>query len=170
MTLEDNKKLNAEIDQLEQDKKSKNYSASEIADLQKTIDSKRKLIVTNNEIDVVNEQTHQLKLKTIREKWDAKKFEDDVKFTQKQIENRRRDREQEITNISSLEEAKEKLRNQSYLKLTDDELSAIDNLEDAKAALREVYDREMLASQEMAISLQIAQLINDSIVSNNSET
>lgn len=127
---------------------------------QNAIDKEKQLLDINNSIKEQTEQTHQYKLNTIREKWNAKKFENDVKFTQRQIENRRRDREQEINNISSLEAAKALLINQNYLKLTADELRAIDNLEDAKAALREVYNREMLKQQELAISLQIFQLKN----------
>lgn len=159
-----NKTLQIEIEKLEKDSAdTKNLQAKEY--FQKAIIEKKaqqnqniSLNVENNKLEAQYLETSLFNLRKIREKWNAKKFEDDTKFTQRQIDNRRRDREQEITNISSLEQAKEKLRNQSYLKLTDDELSAIDNLEDAKAALREVYDREMLANQEKAISLQIAQL------------
>lgn len=154
LTLEENRKLNAEIDQLEQDKKSKNYSASEIADLQKTIDSKRKLIVTNNEIDVINEQTHQLKLRTIREKWDAKNFEDFAKSEQARIEQLRRADEDVINNISTMEEAELALSKMKYLKLTDQELKGIKNLEDAKRALREDADRKTLAAQLESLELQ----------------
>ena len=154
---QNNQKILDKILELEKKKlEAKNPLAK--VNYQNAIDQEKKLLEINNSIKEQTEHTHQFKIKTIREKATAKKFEDDAKFTQRQIENRRRDREQEITNISSLEQAKEKLRNQSYLKLTDDELSAIDNLEDAKSALREVYDREMLANQEKAISLQIAQL------------
>lgn len=159
-----NKTLQIEIEKLEKDSAdTKNLQAKEY--FQKAIIEKKaqqnqniSLNVENNKLEAQYLETSLFNLRKIREKWNAKKFEDDAKFTQRQIENRRRDREQEITNISSLEQAKEKLRNQNYLKLTDDELSAIDNLEDAKSALREVYDREMLANQEKAISLQIAQL------------
>lgn len=154
---QNNQKILDKILELEKKKlEAKNPLAK--VNYQNAIDQEKKLLEINNSIKEQTEHTHQFKIKTIRGKATAKKFEDDAKFTQRQIENRRRDREQEITNISSLEQAKEKLRNQSYLKLTDDELSAIDNLEDAKSALREVYDREMLANQEKAISLQIAQL------------
>ncbi len=159
-----NKTLQIEIEKLEKDSAdTKNLQAKEY--FQKAIIEKKaqqnqniSLNVENNKLEAQYLETSLFNLRKIREKWNAKKFEDDAKFTQRQIENRRRDREQEITNISSLDQAKEKLKNQSYLKLTDDELSAIDNLEDAKSALREVYDREMLANQEKAISLQIAQL------------
>lgn len=166
---QNNQKILDKILELEKKKlEAKNPLAK--VNYQNAIDQEKKLLEINNSIKEQTEHTHQFKIKTIREKATAKKFEDDAKFTQRQIENRRRDREQEITNISSLEQAKEKLRNQSYLKLTDDELRAIDNLEDAKAALREVYDREMLANQEKAISLQIAQLneaLNDKSLSDD---
>lgn len=159
-----NKTLQTEIEKLERDSaETKNDQAKKF--FQKAINEKKiqqndniTLNIENNKLEAKYLETSLFNLRKIREKWNAKKFEDDSNFTQRQIDNRRRDREQEITNISSLEQAKEKLKNQSYLKLTDDELRAIDNLEDAKAALREVYDREMLANQEKAISLQIAQL------------
>jgi tubulin-specific chaperone A len=166
---QNNQKILDKILELEKKKlEAKNPLAK--VNYQNAIDQEKKLLEINNSIKEQTEHTHQFKIKTIREKATAKKFEDDAKFIQRQIENRRRDREQEITNISSLEQAKEKLRNQSYLKLTDDEHRAIDNLEDAKAALREVYDREMLANQEKAISLQIAQLneaLNDKSLSDD---
>ena len=171
-----NKTLQIEIEKLEKDSAdTKNLQAKEY--FQKAIIEKKaqqnqniSLNIENNKLEAQYLETSLFNLRKIREKWNAKKFEDDSNFTQRQIENRRRDREQEITNISSLEQAKEKLRNQNYLKLTDDELSAIDNLEDAKAALREAYDREMLKQQEMAISLQIAQLnkaLNDKSLSDD---
>lgn len=161
-----------EITTLETEKANAKSLAAK-ANYQKAIEQKKLMLADGGIYDKIEAQylqTHLFNLRKIREKWDAKKFEDDSNFTQRQIDNRRRDREQEITNISSLEQAKEKLRNQNYLKLTDDELSAIDNLEDAKAALREAYDMEMLKQQEMAISLQIAQLneaLNDKSLSDD---
>lgn len=138
------------------------------ANFTKALEKQRNLLSIHDQIVETSEETHQLKLKTIREKWAAKLFEQQVQKTQRTIDNNRRDREQEITDISSLEDAKAQLLAQSDLKLTDQELKAIDNLEDAKSALREAANRAMLKQQEQAIQLQLLQLseaLNDPTLS-----
>lgn len=149
-------------------KKSKAKSPEAKSNYEEALKKQRALLQTHDQIVLMAEETHQLKLKTIREKWNAKKLEDNARRSQRDIENKRRDREQEITDITSLEDAKAQLTDNAYLKLTDKELSAIDNLEDAKKALREVANREMLAQQEKAIQQQIDNLtaaLNDPAIS-----
>jgi len=90
------------------------------------------------------EQTHQFRLKTIKEKWQASDIEKIVKAGAKKLELSAQQKEQEIQNITSLEDAKYQLQNAQYLKLTGEELRQIDTLEKAKAALRENASRAML--------------------------
>jgi hypothetical protein len=130
-----------------QDRKSKSKSSTEIKDIDASIDILNK---TNQQ----KEEEHRFKLLTIQQKWDAKLFEEFIKSEQKRIEEARRVREEEIIDVNSVEEAKHKLLNTKYLKLTDLELKNIKTLEQAKAALREDADREMLAAQLVSLEGQ----------------
>lgn len=105
------------------------------------------------------EETHGLKLKTIREKWEVKKIDDFVKSEAKLLGEKFRAQEEDIQNITSIEEAKEILQNSTYLKLTDNELKQIDTLEKAKAALREEANRKMLDAQLTSMEAQREMLI-----------
>lgn len=106
------------------------------------------------------EETHGFKLKTIREKWEVKKLEDFIRSEGKLLGEKFHTQEEEIQNITSLEDAKERLRNSTYLKLTDTELSQIDTLEKAKAALREEANRKMLDAQLTSMEEQREMLTN----------
>lgn len=160
-TIEENKKILQEIDDLKQ-KKSESTNSNEIALLDKAILDKRNLISQNNLIDLKNEETYQFKLKTIREKWKAKDFEDFVKSEQRRINEERRQDEDEINNISTMDEARFALSQMKYLKLTDQELKGIKTLEDAKRALRENADRAMLDAQLKSLEFS-KKILEDSL-------
>lgn len=115
----------------------------------------RALLQTHDEIIVIAEKKHQLNLKTIREKWSAQEFEELAKNAQIKIAASRRIDEAEINDITSLAEAKEKLKDNEFLSLTDKELRAITDLETAKSALREAADRKALGMQKIAVQAQI---------------
>lgn len=117
------------------------------AEYQKAIDKENELLKINNSIKEQIEQTHQFKLKTIREKWTAKGFEDFVKAEEAKINEERRIAEDKINDISTMEQAEIALSEMKYLKLTDQELKGIKTLEDAKRALRENADRAMMNAQ-----------------------
>ena len=135
----ENASLENDIAELEK-KKANAKSKIEIEELQKAIDAKRNIQFINNESDLIDERTHQYKLAKLREDWQLKDLEKSAEIEAKKLAQDRGKREEEITNISTLEEAKAQLKAQSDLKLTDQELRAIDNLEDAKKALREAAD------------------------------
>lgn len=104
--------------------------------------------------EILLEEAHQNKLLEIQQKADAALFQAKIHAQQKQLELDRAKDEEEILAITSLNEAKELLQSQHYLKLTDQELRGIRTLEDAKAALREAADRKALQAQLKALQEQ----------------
>lgn len=174
--LERSKEFNAQRKQCDDilliisdlEEKIANAKTPAAANFTTALEKQKKLLSIHDQIVEASEEAHQFRLRGIKEKWDAKFFEQQVKKTQREIDNNRRNREQEITDITSLEDAKSQLLAQSDLKLTDQELRAIDNLEDAKSALREAANRAMLKQQEKAIQFQLRQLseaLNDPTLS-----
>lgn len=154
---EDGDKMLLHITELE-NKKLKSKNPAEIGNLQKAIDKEREAIYQNDLLIQQTEETHQLKLKTIREKWEGIKFQKSVESEQRRINEDRRLAEDKINNISTMEEAELALSQMKNLKLTDQELAGIKNLEDAKRALREDADREMLKAQLKSLDEQKKQL------------
>lgn len=150
---------------------------TEIAELEKKkIETKSAVAKENfqksiniiNEIEIQNEEAHRRNMRTLQEKEDTKTFEQSAQRAQRNVEKMRQADEDEINNITDLDEAKRQLTDQNYLQLTDQELRAIDNLEDAKTALREAADRKALAAQRDAINAQIVMLtqaLNDPALS-----
>ncbi|MGV0947622.1 phage tail tape measure protein [Empedobacter falsenii] len=114
---------------------------------------------TNDQIIEQMEKTHQFNLGKIKEIWDAKDFELWINQENARINASRRADEDEINEINSLAEAKEKLQNLQYLKLTDNELKNVKSLEDAKRFLREEADRKMLAAQLASFEKQKEMLV-----------
>lgn len=147
--------------------KEKQKSQQEIADLDnKKADTKslvakvnlQKSIDAINQIEILNEETHRMKMLAIQQKWDAKLFEEYAEAEQRKINESRRLDEDAINNISTMEEAELALSQMKYLKLTDQELRGIKTLEDAKRALREDADRKMLEASLLSLERQKAQL------------
>lgn len=127
-----------------------NYNAT-IQAKRTEIDKLKDLISQNNRIKEQMEQTHQFKLKTIDEKAWAEKYSQEIAQRQKEITDEARLKEEQIQNISTMEEAEIALSKIKYLKLTDQELKGIKTLEDAKKALRENAHREVLELQLKAL-------------------
>ncbi|QWA38891.1 phage tail tape measure protein [Chryseobacterium sp. ZHDP1] len=148
------KKTDDEIKKLERDKKeTKNPAAAAefgnaIAGLQDANKKRQELIAANTKIEDQIFQTHGFNLLRIEEKYQTKKYEKDVEFLQSSADLTRKNAEDSINNITTMEEAKAALSEMGYLKLTETELKAIETLEDAKKALRENADRAYLKSQE----------------------
>lgn len=132
------------------------------ANIQSAIDIEIENLKKQQKLKEITEETHQFKLKTIREKWETKEFERWINQENKRLNEIRRADEDEINEINSLTEAKEKLQNLQYLKLTADELKNVKSLEDAKRLLREEADRKMLAAQLESFKVQ-EQMLVDSI-------
>ena len=134
------------------------------ANFEKALKEQRKILETHDQIVLISEQAYQVKVKAIRDKWSAKDFEDFVKAEQRKIEEGRRLDEDGINSISTMEEAKLALSTMKHLKLTDQELSGISSLEDAKRALREDADRKALAANLVALEAQkavLTEMLND---------
>jgi len=132
------------------------------ANIQSAIDIEIENLKKQQELKEITEETHQFKLKTIREKWETKEFERWGNAENARLNSIRRADEDEINEINSLADAKEKLQNLQYLKLTADELKNVKSLEDAKRLLREEADRKMLAAQLESFKVQ-EQMLVDSI-------
>ncbi|MBQ0152535.1 MAG: hypothetical protein KBS61_06545 [Chryseobacterium sp.] len=159
-----------EIKKLQQDKKQtkspesqKNFDNA-ITQLQQTNQKRQELIGLNNQIEDQMFQTHGFNLLRIEEKWQTLEYQRSVEALQASAELERKSAEDMITNISTMEEAKQALSEMQHLKLTDLELRNITSLEDAKKALRENADRAYLNSQLKMLDDQkklLNQLIND---------
>jgi len=154
-----------EIEKLE---KSKNETKSTeakveynnaINSLQVANKKRESLQAANNSIMEQMQKTHQFNLEKIKVLWDGKDFERWINKENTRINASRRSDEDEINQINSLGEAKEKLQNLQYLKLTGTELKNLKSLEDAKRYLREEADRKMLAAQLASFELQKAKLV-----------
>jgi len=143
-------------------KKADAKSVEAKSNIQSAIDIEKKNLDKQQKLKETTEETHQFKLATIRTKWDAKDFERWVNKENTRLNEIRRADEDEINEITSLAEAKEKLQNLQYLKLTADELKNVKSLEDAKRLLREEADRKMLAAQLESFKVQ-EQMLVDSI-------
>ena len=151
--LREIKKINEDIAKLEKEKsKTKNPKAKK--NYSEAIDNKKKeiaiineLIAKNNNIKEQMEQTHQFRLKKIDEKYAMQEIEQKLEKNRRDTDDQIMKREEEIQQITTMEEAKIALSKLSYLKLTDQELKGIKTLEDAKKALREDANREALAMQ-----------------------
>lgn len=157
--LREIKKNNEDIAKLEKEKsKTKNPKAKK--NYSEAIDNKKKeiaiineLIAKNNNIKEQMEQTHQFRLKKIDEKYAMQEIEQKLEKNRRDTDDQIMKREEEIQQITTMEEAKIALSKLSYqsklgfLKLTDQELKGIKTLEDAKKALREDANREALAMQ-----------------------
>ena len=107
---------------------------------EKAIAEKRKLMELNKQIEVAYEQQKEQELLQVREKYHAKEAERRVKERSKEIEALRRQKSEEIIEIQSLEDAKAQLKGQ----LSERELAQIKTLEQAKKALREQAEKELL--------------------------
>lgn len=157
-------KSNVEIEKLQRDKtETKSPAAKKILDeaiknLEQNNVKRKALIDDTNKQQEIIESTHRFNLKKINEKWDAKDLEEFVKKEGQLVAEKLRKNEDEIQNITSLEEVKKQLKNNAYLKLTRDELDQIDSLEKGKAALRELANRKALEEQLVFLEKQRKQI------------
>ena len=124
----------------------KNYDAA-IQNKREEIAVINSIIAQNNKIKEQMEHAHQLKIKTIDEKAELEKHQRDITNLQKEAALIHEKNENEITEIKTMAEAREKLAEMEFLKLSDQELKNIHTLEDAKKALRENANRAALQAQ-----------------------
>ena len=172
--LREIKKINEDIAKLEKEKsKTKNPKAKK--NYSEAIDNKKKeiaiineLIAKNNNIKEQMEQTHQFRLKKIDEKYAMQEIEQKLEKNRRDTDEKIMQREEEIQQITTMEEAKIALSKLSYLKLTDQELKGIKTLEDAKKALREDANREALEMQLKMLEEEQA-LLNEQLKDSTGE-
>lgn len=172
--LREIKKINEDIAKLEKEKsKTKNPKAKK--NYSEAIDNKKKeiaiineLIAKNNNIKEQMEQTHQFRLKKIDEKYAMQEIEQKLEKNRRDTDDQIMKREEEIQQITTMEEAKIALSKLSYLKLTDQELKGIKTLEDAKKALREDANREALEMQLKMLEEEQA-LLNEQLKDSTGE-
>ncbi|MCW2463340.1 phage tail tape measure protein [Elizabethkingia anophelis] len=156
-----------EIDKLTRDRNETKSPAAKkgfdlaISELSEVNKKRQNLISKNKEIELQLEKTYQYNVEKIRIDWESKAFERYVQSEQRKLDKSRQLDEEDIIRITSLNEAKLKLKNNEYLQLTELELSNIQSLEDAKMALREAADRKLLKSQMEALQLQKAMMLED---------
>ena len=172
--LREIKKINEDIDKLEKEKSKtkdpkakKNYSEA-IDNKKKEIAIINELIAKNNNIKEQMEQTHQFRLKKIDEKYAMQEIEQTLEKNRRDTDDQIMKREEEIQQITTMEEAKIALSKLSYLKLTDQELKGIKTLEDAKKALREDANREALEMQLKMLEEEQA-LLNEQLKDSTGE-
>lgn len=145
-------KVEREISAFQKEKKGaspqaqKNYDAA-IQNKREEIAAINSIIAQNNKIKEQMEQTHQLKIKTIDEKAELEKHQRDITNLQKEAARLHEKNENEITEIKTMAEAREKLAKMKFLTLSNQELRNIHTLEDAKKALRENANRAALKAQ-----------------------
>lgn len=148
---QDNQGILDKIIDLEQKKlKAKNPLAK--AEFQKAIDKENELLKINNSIKEQIEQTHQLKLKTIREKWDAKNFEDVVKQAEKDFTELEKQNKKELDSIKTLGEAKAKILKDFGDEYSENEVKNINTLEEAKKIIEEKSNQKLIDSQVKFLS------------------
>ena len=172
--LREIKKINEDIAKLEKEKSKtkdpkakKNYSEA-IDNKKKEIAIINELIAKNNNIKEQMEQTHQFRLKKIDEKYAMQEIEQKLEKNRRDTDDQIMKREEEIQQITTMEEAKIALSKLSYLKLTDQELKGIKTLEDAKKALREDANREALEMQLKMLEEEQA-LLNEQLKDSTGE-
>ena len=133
-------KLQQENASLEQEIGTLAAEKSKDPNREKAIAEKRKLMELNKQIEVAYEQQKEQELLQVREKYHAKEAERRVKERSREIEALRRQKSEEIIAIQSLEDAKAQLKGS----LSERELAQLKTLEQAKKALREQAERELL--------------------------
>lgn len=161
--------LNKEIEDLENKIKNKKTPQSAKENYQKTIDAKKEeiaqinaIIEQNGKIETQMIQAHNNRIRAIEEKEALATLEKKITNLHKEAEETARIREEEIQNISTMKEAKQKLSEMEYLTLSDQELKSIETLEDAKKALRENANREALQAQLKLLEEEQA-LLNEAL-------
>lgn len=152
------KELNKKIREANEKIADKETSDEEKADnrraigvYKKIIAEKRNLIEQNNKMEVTLESTKNHELDTTREKYFTKIIQTQVQEFEKCINLKKVQNDYELSQIKTLEEAKEKLQAQGY----EGQLHKIRTLEEAKKELKKQADKAIL--QETLKSLEAQQ-------------
>ena len=138
------KEVQAEIDKLQVELKDPKNSKSDVALLQKQITNKLELQKTYNDTAVLLEQTKTFKLAALNEKYLQKEFTLQEEAFKRQLQNLETKQNFELASITDLESAKAFLQD----KISSDELSKIQTLEQAKTAIKEQQAKEQFEIQK----------------------
>lgn len=162
--LTQKKKNTEEIQRLEK-ARSQTKNPAAIADYNKAIADRKEvnqqiiaLQTDNQNLAEQMHKTHLFNMQKISDNYNMKAYQSFVDAKQKEIEMETLKSEEEIQQISSLEEAKLELSNLTYLALTEEELNQIRTLEEAKKVLREEANRRVLIGQLEAVKEQKKEL------------
>ena len=138
--------LQQKIKENEQKLKDSSVSVAEKNDIQgaieiyrKIIEQKQSLIEQNHQREITIEEIKQRELNLVREKYSIQQLDKQIKDSEKRINRLKTEKELEIAEITTLEQAKQKLELQGY----QGQLSKIKTLEDAKTQLKKQADKEI---------------------------
>lgn len=140
-----NEDILAEIENLKKQKE-KSKSKTEITKIDNLIIAKNSVINLNKNIAEQSEETHRFRLLKIKQKWDTKDFEDEVKKDQLELDRQKRVAKEEIDSIQTLQQAKAKIKEKLGDQYSDDEIKNISSISEAKKILEEKANQDLLKS------------------------
>lgn len=143
-----------EIDKLRVDIKDPKNSKSDVALLQKQIDNKIQLQKIYSETSISIEQTRNIKLAQLQEKYLNQDIKNSEEAFKKNLSNLKQRQEAELAGVNTLAEAKSVL--EDYL--SEEELSKVKNLQDAKQRIKEEHLKAEYQMQEEYLLDMIAQI------------
>lgn len=129
-----------------------------IASYEKVIEEKRLLAEKNTQMVVTLESTQQQKINEVRQKWELAQIDKQQKAFEKKINRLKTEKELEIAEITSLEEAKKRLQEEGFA----GNLSKIKSLEEAKKQLLEENNKKIL-QQSLAFLTTQKQLLTETL-------
>lgn len=143
-----------EIDKLRAEKNKPGTTGSDAALLQKQIDNKLELQRIYNATSISLEETRNIKLATLQEKYLQKEIKAAEEAHKKALQNLKDQQSAELEGLNTLSEAKAVLANY----LSADELSKVTNLEDAKTRIKEEHLKAEYKLQEQYLVDAIARI------------
>lgn len=146
--IEDTKKKveeeNRVIEELRKKLSDTKNTAADKANIKAELDNRLELQKTYNESIIILEETRDLKLQQLRQKFLADEFKNLSQANERELQSLKTKHNFELASIQSLEDAKEVLRDS----LSQKELSKIRTLEDAKEAIRKQQRNKEFELQE----------------------
>lgn len=159
------KKIEKQIAEFQEKIKDPETSQAEKSDLknaivlhEKVIEEKRLLSEKNTQMEVALENTQQQKINEVRQKWELSQIDKQQKDFEKKINRLKTEKELEIAEITSLEEAKKRLQEEGFSQ----NLAKIKNLEEAKKALQEQANKKILEQSLSHLTAQ-KQLLTEAL-------
>ena len=148
------KKEQDAIDKLKAGIASPKSSAEDVQSFKKQLADRLEIQANYNSSLVSTEQTRDLKLGALQEKYLQKDIQDQEQANARALQNLQTKQNNELSSITTLEEAKAVLS--SYL--TEDELKKITSLEEAKKKVKQQFQDEELTLQQKHLVDMVAQI------------